>query len=115
MKCKQLGLLACSFLLIGILSAQTNSNKWKNLFDGNPQDHWDVFIGAPHATVKGLEGVDPNSNGINSKPLGLNNDPKNVFNFETIDGEQVLHISGEIYGALTSKNEYGNFANKRNR
>ena len=43
------------------------------------------------------------------KPLGLNNDPKHVFAFETIDGVQVLHISGEIYGALTAKQADGNY------
>jgi hypothetical protein len=53
--------------------------------------------------------VDPNSDGRNSKALGLNNDPKNVFSCKEMDGETVLHISGEIYGALTSKNEYENY------
>ncbi|MGJ8744434.1 ThuA domain-containing protein [Polaribacter sp.] len=86
-----------------------STKKWTNLFEGDPSKNWDVFIGAPHATVKGLENVDPKSTGINSKPLGLNNDPKNVFTFKTIDDEQVLHISGEIYGALTSKQEYENY------
>ncbi|GAA4814908.1 ThuA domain-containing protein [Litoribaculum gwangyangense] len=85
------------------------SKKWKNLIDDKPYENWDVFIGAPHASVKNLEGVDPQSDGKNAKPLGLNNDPKKVFNFETIENEQVLHISGEIYGALTSKKEYGNY------
>jgi type 1 glutamine amidotransferase len=88
---------------------KTSIKKWTNLFEGDPSKNWDVFIGAPHATVKDLENVDSKSNGINSKPLGLNNDPKNVFTFKTIQGEQVLHISGEIYGALTSKQEYENY------
>lgn len=85
------------------------SDSWEQLLGNNPDEIWDVFIGAPHATVKDLEGVDPKSDGKNSKPLGLNNDPKKVFNFETINGEQVLHVSGEIYGALTSKKEYENY------
>ncbi len=106
--------LACSMLMT--VSAQVEnitsneiSKKWTNLFEGDPQENWEVFIGAPHATVKGLDNIDPKSDGKNSKPLGLNNDPKHVFAFETIDGEQVLHISGEIYGALTSKQAFGNY------
>lgn len=87
----------------------TKKEKWKPLLDKNYQQNWDVFIGVPHATVKGLEGVDPESNGIKGKPLGLNNDPKKVFSFEEEGGETVLHISGEIYGALTSKKEYENY------
>lgn len=85
------------------------SKKWTNLLEGDPYLNWDIFMGAPHATVKDLENVDPKSDGKNAKPLGLNNDPKNVFAFKTINGEQVLHISGEIYGALTSKHEYENY------
>ena len=93
----------------GIKQIQETQKKWMDLFDGDPVKNWDVFIGAPHATVKDLEGVDPKSDGKNAIPLGLNNDPKKVFNFETIDNEQVLHVSGEIYGDLTSKKEYKNY------
>lgn len=86
-----------------------STRKWTNLFEGEASKNWDIFIGAPHKTVKGLDNIDPKSDGKNAEPLGLNNDPKNVFTFKTIDGEQVLHISGEIYGALTSKQEYDNY------
>ena len=87
----------------------TLSKKWTALLQGDLHTNWDVFMGAPHATVQGLENVDPKSNGMNATPLGLNNDPKKVFSLETLNGEQVLHISGEIYGALTSKKEYKNY------
>ncbi len=99
----------------GILWASSNvedtklSKDWENLLEGDPYKNWDVFVGAPHASVQGLENVDPKSDGMNAAPLGLNNDPKNVFTFKTIDGEQVVRISGEIYGALTSKKEYENY------
>jgi hypothetical protein len=85
------------------------NKKWTNLFGDNPSKHWDTYMGAPHKTVKGLENVDPKSDGKNAKPLGLNNDPKKVFHFKTIDDEKVLHISGEIYGALTTKKTYENY------
>ncbi|MFP4844963.1 ThuA domain-containing protein [Winogradskyella sp. PE311] len=86
-----------------------SSKKWTNLFEGDPNKNWDVFIGAPHATVKGVDNVDPKSDGKNAEPLGLNNDPKNVFTFKDENGETVLHISGEIYGALISKQAYENY------
>ncbi|WP_299671493.1 ThuA domain-containing protein [uncultured Polaribacter sp.] len=88
---------------------QPSRKKWTHLLAGDVSKNWDVFIGVPHATVKGIENIAFNSNGKYSEPLGLNNDPKNVFTFKTIDGEQVLHISGEIYGAFTSKVEYENY------
>ena len=86
-----------------------SAKRWTNLFEVDYTKNWDVFIGAPHATVKDLENVDPKSNGKNAKPLGLNNDPKKVFTFKEENGEIILHISGEIYGALTSKQEYENY------
>lgn len=86
-----------------------STKKWTHLFDGDYTKNWDVFIGSPHKTVKGLENVDPNSDGKKGKPLGLNNDPKNVFTFKKENGESILHISGEIYGALTSKEVYENY------
>ncbi|WP_298551474.1 ThuA domain-containing protein [uncultured Algibacter sp.] len=86
-----------------------STKKWTNLFEDDSNKNWDVFIGAPHATVKGLDNVDPESNGKNAAPLGLNNDPKKVFNFKKENGENILHVSGEIYGALTSKQDYENY------
>ncbi len=83
--------------------------KLTNLLTNNLNDNWAVFVGAPHATVLGLPNVDPKSNGKNSEALGLNNDPKQVFKLEKQGDENVLHISGEIYGALTSKLEYQNY------
>jgi hypothetical protein len=85
------------------------SKKWENILEGDLHKNWDVFMGAPHAAVQGLENVNPKSDGKNTKPLGLNNDPKNVFTFIEIEGEEMLYISGEIYGALTSKKEYENY------
>ncbi len=87
----------------------TGSKDWTSLLNQDDQSNWEVFIGAPHATVKGLANVDPNSDGKNSQPLGLNNDPKSVFSLKEVNGESLLHISGEIYGALTSKQEYQNY------
>ena len=83
--------------------------KWTDLFGDNPSKYWDTFVGAPHHSVQNLESVDPKSNGKNAKPLGLNNDPKKVFDFKTVDDEKVLYISGEIYGALTTKKAYENY------
>ena len=82
---------------------------WTNLID--PElSQWETFIGVPHATVKGLpEGTPQSDNVTKGEPLGLGNDPKNVFSTIQEDGETLLYITGEIYGGLTSKNEYENF------
>ena len=83
--------------------------KWTLLLEKGLKKDWVIFMGVPHGTVTDLEGVDPSSDGKKGKPLGLNNDPKNVFSIENMGGETILHISGEIYGAITSKKEYENY------
>ncbi|GIZ08136.1 hypothetical protein FUMI01_08630 [Flavobacterium sp. UMI-01] len=85
------------------------STKPTSLLTENLNDHWAVFIGCPHATVQNLAHVDPKSNGKTGEPLGLNNDPKQVYKIIQEGKENILHISGEIFGALTTKLEYENY------
>lgn len=68
---------------------------------------WDVWMGAVHPSVD----IDfEKSKNVNTgKPMGLNNDPKKVFSVIEENGEDVLKITGEIYGGLTTKNVYGNY------
>ena len=68
---------------------------------------WEIWMGAVHTTVD-LPNVEKTDNVIaeDAKPLGLNNDPKKVF---TVNNEGILHITGEIYGGLTTKKAYENY------
>src|SRR6478609_6403636 len=79
---------------------------WLNLLDKD-LSQWDKFIGVPHYSVN-LPGY-PKGDGMNGTPVGLNNDPLQVFKIEEINGQPVLHISGEIYGGLSTKQEFGNY------
>ncbi|MEM6963572.1 MAG: ThuA domain-containing protein [Bacteroidota bacterium] len=81
---------------------------WTNLLD-EKFTHWDKFMGVPHVSVDGI-GDHPTSENVHvGTPMGVNNDPKNVFKMIKENGEDVLHVSGEIYGGLTSKQEYQNY------
>jgi hypothetical protein len=42
-------------------------------------------------------------------PIGLNKDPLNVFSAIQQNDETLLKISGQIYGALSTKQDYGNY------
>ena len=81
-------------------------SEWTNLLDTN-LSQWEKFIGVPHYSVN-VDGY-PKGDGMNGTPLGLNNDPLNVYKVEIQDGVPVLHISGEIYGGLTTRQEYENY------
>lgn len=79
---------------------------WTALLDQD-LSHWDKFIGVPHYSVN-LPGY-PKGDGMNGTPVGLNNDPLQVFKIEEENGQPVLHISGQIYGGLSTKQEYSNY------
>jgi len=79
---------------------------WEYLLDKD-LSKWDVFIGVPHHTVD-IDGYEK-GDGMNGTPLGLNNDPLNVYSTVEMDGETVLKVDGIIYGGLSTKKEYENY------
>ena len=99
--------LFAAFLLPTALLAEESD--WTPLLDAE-LSKWEVYIGIPHTTVEGL-GEHPTSENVQGKgtPLGLNNDPKKVFTTEQVDGETVLKITGEIYGGLTTLEEFSDY------
>jgi len=71
---------------------------------------WELWMGVPHESVVGLpEGTPTSPTGHDGTPLGLNNDPKHVFNLRMEEGEPVLYITGEIFGGLTTLESYSNY------
>jgi hypothetical protein len=65
------------------------------LFNGKNLEGWDTWLGRPY---KG------------DKVLGLNNDPKRVFSVVSFEGQPAIRVSGEIFGALTTRQEYENYS-----
>ena len=88
-------------------SKKSTNQEWEHLLDME-LSQWDEFVGAPHHSVD-IEGYEKGNGMEEGTPLGLNNDPLNVFSTIEMDGEPVLKISGEIYGAVTTKKEYENY------
>src|SRR4029077_20326022 len=43
------------------------------------------------------------------KAVGLNNDPDKVYTVVEADGKPAIRISGQTFGALTSKDEFENY------
>jgi hypothetical protein len=98
-----LPLLVCAIpTVIGTLGFTTTLKKdnWSRLFNGKDLTGWDTYLG-PDLDAKGKP--------INDKPIGLNNDPRHVFSIVKEDGENVIRISGENWGAISTKKEYENY------
>ncbi|MGL1888979.1 MAG: ThuA domain-containing protein [Reichenbachiella sp.] len=82
-------------------------SEWVNLLDED-LSQWVKFMGVPHTSVD-IDGVFKSDDAITGTPLGLNNDPTNVFSVKIENKEPVLEITGEVYGGLTTRQEYSNY------
>jgi hypothetical protein len=93
------GLLVLTVLVAGVTlplcaGGAKSRDDWVSLFNGKDLDGWDTWLGRPQG---------------GKEPIGLNKDPKGVYSVVTHDGKPAIRISGEIFGALTSKKEYENY------
>ena len=72
----------------------------KPLFNGKNLEGWDTYLGPE---------LDESGKPKTKIPMGLNHDPAQVFSVVKLDGKPCIRISGEEWGGLISKKEYGNF------
>jgi hypothetical protein len=78
-------------------------NDWQILFDGSALTGWDTYLGPQ---IK----PDMKRSDFNELPhLGLNNDTIGVFKIVNLDGENVLRVSGEIWGGISTQQEFENY------
>lgn len=83
------------FIAFSLLTINTYAqNGFKQLFNGKNLDGWDTYVG-------------PKEKG--GSPIGLNNDPLKIFSVTDLDGEKVLHISGEVNSSLATKKDFENY------
>ena len=94
--------LALIFIAIAFWSFTQSfiGDEWIQLFNGKDLTGWDTWIGPP---------LDNAGKMLSKTPVGLNNDPNHVFTIAKNDGENVIRISGENWGGISTKEEYENF------
>lgn len=91
-------LLLCAAIFSFTPIPRTES--WKQLFNGKDLSGWDTYL-APE--------YDDNGKAVTGKLIGLNNDPQKVFTVVKQDNERVIRISGQGWGAISTKQEYENY------
>ncbi len=69
---------------------------------------WEKWLGPVHRAYD-VPGYVRGAKAKDDPVLGLNNDPLNVFTTRQEAGETVLHISGQVFGAVTTLKSYDNF------
>jgi hypothetical protein len=99
--------LACVFWVGALSAAEPAGTRWVSLFNGRDLSGWQTWLGTPDKSVDGLA-TPRKPNGDYAASVG-HDDPKHVFSVVQADGVPALRISGEIFGAITSEAEYGDF------
>ena len=69
---------------------------------------WEKWLGVPHRAYE-VPGYTRGATAKEDPALGLNRDPLNVYTAKLVDGEPILHITGQVFGGLTSLKSYDNF------
>ncbi|MEJ7558847.1 MAG: DUF1080 domain-containing protein [Pedobacter sp.] len=90
-----------------LVISKTNEQPWTNLIDSR-LSKWENYLSYRHKL--GYNGKIPvDELGKEIPPIGYNKDLTKVFSLVKMDGENVLRVSGEIYGSLYTKQEFENY------
>jgi hypothetical protein len=103
---RRLILSVSAFLFAGSATVEPRDG-WVKVFNGRDLSGFETWLGVPNKAVTGLE-LPRNAEGAYTEPLGTA-DPKQVFTVVQKDGAPAIRISGEIFGALTGREEYDGF------
>ena len=95
-----------AFLVTGKLSAAEPA--WQPLFNGKDLTGWETYLGKPNA-ASNVPDLKRDEKGVYLEPIGKNRDPFNNFSVVSMDGRPAIHISGEGFGMMTTKENFGNY------
>lgn len=96
---------ALALITTGSLAA---ADAWTPLFNGKDLSGWEMWLGKPDPSMV-VEGLKKDEKGAYSEVVGAGRDPLKVFTVVNVDGQPAIRISGQIFGGITTKAEYGNY------
>lgn len=94
-------------LIMVFFSACEHADTWTYLLDSDLAQ-WDMYLSYRHRDDYRGE-MPADTNGMPVNPIGYNKNVDGVFTVDDSDGTPVLRISGEIYGCVFTKKEFGNY------
>jgi hypothetical protein len=97
--------------MIFLVTCQTpndESVRFRSLFNGSNLDGWETYIGVPGPSVE-LSYLEKDEEGNYMSAVGLNTDPLDIFTVVEEDGEPAVRVSGQINGALATREEFENY------
>ena len=88
-------------------TASVPETGWTELIDSELSE-WDTYLSFRHQL--GYDGSAPtDASGALIEPIGMNPAGYDVFTTEKESGQDVIRVSGEVYGCLISKQEYADY------
>ena len=95
-------------LLLAVALGGPEDEGWKPLMNGKDLSGWETWLTKPHKSSV-VDGLAKNEKGEYSSALGLNRDPNQVFSIVEVDGTPALRVSGEVWGGISTKEEFENY------
>lgn len=89
------------------MTAARGAEGWKPLFNGKDLSGWETWLAKPHPSVE-VPGEAKNEKGEYTQVLGAK-DPLKVFTIVAVDGQPAVRISGQIFGGITTKENFSNY------
>lgn len=88
------------FFFFLFCSCSSKKSDWQQLFNGKDLTGWDTYLGPEYDTTL---------NKMDTIPIGLNIDPSKVFSVVQMGDENVIRISGENFGGISTISEFENY------
>lgn len=84
------------------------ASEWRSLFNGRDLAGWETYLAKPHASTE-LPGFARDEKGAYTEAIGKDRDPLNNFTVVEVDGRPAVRISGQGFGVMTTRGEFGNY------
>lgn len=107
MKISLSAILIPTFFALTACKASVSDDNWTLLLDQD-LSKWNTYLGTPNADTP-ISDLPKDAEGNYTQPIGHGKDERGVFTVAMVDGETVLHITGEIYGSVYTREEYENY------
>ena len=95
-------------VILMLAVAMNEDEGWRPLMNGKDLSGWETWLTKPHKSSV-VDGLKKNEKGDYAEALGLNRDPNQVFSIVEVDGHPALRISGEVWGGISTKEEFENY------